>query len=113
MAVSRKRGRAAALPSAQVIDDAVTLFAVMAHPARLLVLVALARRGPMAAGDLQLVAGLEQTAMSHQLRGLREANLIEARRQGRQMIYELVDDHVAHIVEDTFSHVAEPKWAPR
>ncbi len=105
----RRKGRSpAGLPKPAVIDSAVALFAVVAHPARLWVLVALARRGPMAAGELQTVAGLEQTAMSHQLRALREADLIVARRQGRQMIYELADDHVAHIVEDTLCHVAEP-----
>lgn len=111
MAVTRK-SQSAGLPKAAVIDSAVALFSVVAHPARLLVLVALTRRGPMAAGDLQAVAGLEQTAMSHQLRALREANLIVARRQGRHMMYELVDDHVAHIVEDTLCHVAEPQRKP-
>ena len=62
MAVRRKRRQDPALPSAPVIDAAVTIFSVIAHAPRLRVLVALARRGPMAAGELQQVAGLEQTA---------------------------------------------------
>jgi len=95
------------LPEPKLIDAAVHLFAVAAHRARLVVLVALSRHGPLSAGELQELAGLEQTAMSHQLRTLRDANLITGRREGRRMIYALQDEHVARIVEDTIAHVAE------
>ncbi len=95
------------LPEPELVDAAVQLFAAAAHRARVVVLVALSRRGPMSAGELQELAGLEQTAMSHQLRTLREANLISSRREGRRVIYALQDEHVARIVEDTLAHVAE------
>lgn len=95
------------LPEPELVDAAVQLFAAAAHRARVVVLVALSRRGPMSAGELQELAGLEQTAMSHQLRTLREANLISSHREGRRVIYALQDEHVARIVEDTIAHVAE------
>lgn len=95
------------LPEPELIDAAVQLFAAAAHRARLVVLVSLSRHGPMSAGQLQALAGLEQTAMSHQLRVLRDANLLSAHREGRRMIYALQDEHVARIVEDTIAHVAE------
>ena len=95
------------LPEPALIDAAVQLLTAAAHRARLVVLVSLSRQGPMSAGELQELAGLEQTAMSHQLRMLREANLISAQREGRHVIYSLQDEHVACIVEDTLAHVAE------
>ena len=96
-----------ALPDAAALAGAVDLFAAMAHPARLLALVALGRRGPMSAGALAEITGLEQSAMSHQLRALREARLIAADRRGRRVIYRLADHHVPHLVEDALAHAAE------
>lgn len=96
-----------ALPEEAEVQATVHLLTAVAHPARLTVLLALSRRGPLSAGDLQHLAGLEQSAMSHQLRVLREARLIRAERQGRQMIYALDDHHVAHIIEDALTHIRE------
>jgi len=95
------------MPDEPEIQATVELLAAVAHPARLTVLLALSRRGPLSAGDLQHLAGLEQSAMSHQLRVLRDARLIRAERQGRQMIYALDDHHVAHIIEDALTHTRE------
>ena len=99
----------APLPSPDAVNAAVDLLAAAGHPSRLLVLVALARRGPMSAGELQELAGTEQTAMSHQLRALKRAHLVVSERRGRHMIYQLVDHHVAHIVEDALTHAAETR----
>ncbi len=96
-----------ALPVADELEAASALFAAMAHPARLLALVALGRRGPMSAGDLAAITGLEQSAMSHQLRALRRARLILDERRGRRVIYRLADHHVSHLVEDALAHAAE------
>ena len=95
------------LPADATVEATVALLAALAHPARLLVLVALLRGGPRSAGGLQDLCELEQSAMSHQLKILREAHLVVAEREGRQMIYRLADRHVAHIVEDALAHVDE------
>lgn len=95
------------LPSAAEILATTELLAAAAHPARMLALVALRRRGPLSAGTLQQLAALEQSAMSHQLRLLREARLITAERRGKQVIYALADDCVARLVEEALAHAIE------
>jgi DNA-binding transcriptional ArsR family regulator len=96
-------------PDGRAIDDTVALLAAIAHPVRLLVLVALRRGGPQSVGELRALADVEQSAMSHQLRILREARLVEADRNGKQVVYRLHDAHVAHIVEDALRHVGESR----
>lgn len=95
------------LPDEETVRATVELLTAVAHPARLTVLLALSRLGPLSAGDLQQLAGLEQSAMSHQLRALRDARLIRSERRGRRAIYQLDDHHVAHIIEDALTHVQE------
>ena len=95
------------LPAARTIDDTVALFAALASGLRLKLLVALARRGPMSAGDLQRLVGGEQSAVSHQLATLRRSRLAHAERRGRQVMYSLADQHVARIVEDALAHAGE------
>jgi len=89
------------------IDEAARLFAVLSHPQRLRVLSLLSDGEPRSAGTLQEALGLERTAMSHQLRVLRDARLVSATRDGRHQLYTLADHHVAHIVGDAIAHVSE------
>lgn len=97
-----------ALPGADQVAAAVRLLSAMAHPARLVTLLALSARAGLSVGDLQEVTGLEQSALSHQLRVLREARLVVAARRGRLRVYSLADHHVAHIVRDAVLHAGEP-----
>lgn len=50
---------------------------------------------------------LEQSAVSHQLKLLRDSRLVKAERFGKSMIYELDDDHVFTILQQIISHVQE------
>ena len=72
-----------------------------------------ARVGPDTLHHGPILVGLEQSALSHQLRLLKEANLVCATRSGQQVIYELDDDHVIHVVQDAMAHVVEDRGAPR
>ncbi|MEZ4317907.1 MAG: metalloregulator ArsR/SmtB family transcription factor [Myxococcota bacterium] len=83
------------------------LFRRLAHPGRLEVLDLLRQYSPRSAGELQEITGLERTALSHQLRVLREGDLVRTFREGRHVMYALADDHVAHIVGDALLHVQE------
>ncbi len=94
-------------PTRREVDATVALLATLANPLRLQLLLALSREGPLSAGELQTRAGAEQSAVSHQLATLRKARLVSAEREGRHMIYSLLDHHVAHIVEDAFKHATE------
>lgn len=97
------------LPSDRAIEPAIALFQALANPLRLKVLIALGRSGSMSAGDLQKVVGAEQSAVSHQLAALRRSRLVSSERSGRNMIYQLVDDHVSRIVEDALAHANEER----
>jgi ArsR family transcriptional regulator, nickel/cobalt-responsive transcriptional repressor len=76
----------------------------LAAPSRLRILVRL-HAGPTAVGELAAAVGMEASAVSHQLRLLRHLGLVAGRRDGRQVIYELYDDHVAEMLEQVVSHV--------
>lgn len=97
----------AQLPPKRELAPTVALFSALANPLRLKLLFALSRLGPMSAGSLQRIVRAEQSAVSHQLAALRRSRLVRADRDGRSMIYELVDDHVAHIIEDALKHANE------
>lgn len=95
------------LPRPAEVVATVELFAALANPLRLRLLIALSRRGPLSAGELQDIVGGEQSAVSHQLAALRRRRLVASRPDGRRRVYRLVDHHVAHIVEDGLKHANE------
>lgn len=95
------------LPSVDRLAPTVALFATLANTLRLQLLLALSRRDELSAGELEAAVGAEQSAVSHQLATLRRSRLVAARREGRRMMYSLLDDHVAHIVEDALMHANE------
>ena len=58
--------------------------------------------------DLAEVLRLSQSAVSHQLRILKQAKLVKNRRTGRSVIYSLADDHVRGIIAMGMEHIQEP-----
>jgi len=75
----------------------------LAAPSRLLILVRL-RREPCSVTRLAADTGMEQSAISHQLRMLRHLGLVAATRDGRSTIYALYDDHVARLLDEAVYH---------
>ena len=75
----------------------------LAAPSRLLILEHLGD-GPMTVGELTEAVGMEQSAVSHQLRLLRDLGFVVGDRQGRHMVYRLYDSHVAELVNQAVSH---------
>ena len=63
------------------------------------------REGPCAVGDLASELEMEQPAISHQLRVLRDLGLIRGRREGRYVIYELYDPHVGTLLHEALRHI--------
>jgi ArsR family transcriptional regulator, nickel/cobalt-responsive transcriptional repressor len=63
------------------------------------------RVGPCAVGDLAEFVEMEQPAVSHQLRVLRDLGLVVGNRDGRQTIYQLHDSHVAGLLDEALRHV--------
>ena len=91
------RSADAAVPPAELDADAASAVAqtmqALATPSRLMILSRL-RREPCPVGQLAADIGMEQSAVSHQLRMLRHLGLVEGTRQGRTTVYALYDDHV-------------------
>ena len=96
------RARAARLDLAAAKSVAETLQA-LATPSRLLILSRL-REGPATVGELTTAVGMEQSAVSQQLRLLRHLGLVEGHREGRNVSYALYDDHVAQLLDEAIYH---------
>ncbi len=59
--------------------------------------------------EITELTGMEQSAISHQLRILKDSRLVRAERLGKSMIYQLDDDHIFDILEQVKSHINERK----
>ncbi|HTU85337.1 MAG TPA: metalloregulator ArsR/SmtB family transcription factor [Solirubrobacteraceae bacterium] len=75
----------------------------LATPSRVRILSRLAG-GPCSVGELASQIGMEQSAVSQQLRVLRHLGLVVGERDGRQVIYALHDDHVRSLLTEAVSH---------
>ena len=92
----------AELDAASAASVAQTMQA-LAAPSRLLILSRL-RREPCPVGQLAADVGMEQSAVSHQLRLLRHLGLVEGTRHGKTTVYALYDDHVARLLDEAVYH---------
>ncbi len=81
-----------------------TLFDSLSDPTRLRILAAL-MAGEVNVGDLVQLVGLSKSAVSHQLRGLRDKRVIRTRKQGRQVFISLDDEHIAELFQRGLDHV--------
>ena len=97
------------LPEVERLDPALTdlvaeTMQALATPSRLRILGRLTQ-GPCGVTELAAGVGMQGSAVSHQLRILRHLGLVVGRRDGRQVIYDLYDDHVAELLQQAVSHV--------
>jgi ArsR family transcriptional regulator, nickel/cobalt-responsive transcriptional repressor len=76
----------------------------LAAPSRVRILGCL-RLGASSVNELAAAVGMEPSAVSHQLRLLRHLGFVVGRRDGRRIVYDLYDDHIAHLLEEAISHV--------
>ena len=95
-----------ALPS-QTIERVSRLFSALSDPTRLKILHALTVTKELCVCDLAALAELSVSAVSHQLRLLRDRDLVHARRDGRMVYYSLADDHVAVLMGTGIEHAEE------
>ena len=84
------------------------LFGTLADPsrARIVHLLAITRDG-LCVCEIALVLGMSVSALSHQLRFLRERDAVERRKVGRVVYYRLVDEHLRELALGAATHVAE------
>ncbi len=82
------------------------LFKVFGDSTRIKILYALFAN-ELCVGDIAEVLGMNQSAVSHQLRILKDAKLVRFRREGKSIFYALDDDHVRTIISMGMDHVEE------
>ena len=81
------------------------MFRALSDPTRVR-MVSLLADAELCVCDLAAALGMSQSAVSHQLRTLRDLRLVRWRREGRQIFYVLDDDHVADLFRRGLEHVA-------
>ncbi len=86
--------------------DLADLFKAFSDTTRIKLLYAL-MEGELCVADLVEKTGATQSAVSHQLRTLRQMDLVRFRKEGKQVIYFLADDHVYTILQMGMDHVKE------
>lgn len=82
------------------------LFGALSDPTRLSILSALIER-EMSVGEIAATIKLSESAVSHQLRGLRQLRIVRPRKEGRQVFYCLEDEHVAQIYQMGLTHILQ------
>lgn len=89
------------------IHQLAEMFRLLGDPSRLRLVVTLCA-GPLPATAAAMAAGLSPQLASHHLRLLKAARLVRGIRRGRQIYYDVADNHVRHMLADMAAHVAEP-----
>lgn len=94
------------LPTDEVLCDLADLFRLFADTTRVKILYLLFESELCVCAITELL-GMTQSAISHQLRILKDANLVANRREGKTIYYFLADDHVRSMILQGFEHLLE------
>ena len=94
------------LPDDEVLYDLAELFRVFGDTTRIKILYALMGQ-ELCVADIADIIGASQSAVSHQLRTLKQARLVKFQRDGKNVIYALSDDHVYTMLAQGMSHICE------
>ena len=93
-------------PDVERLYDLAELFKVFGDTTRIRILYALFE-AELCVCDIAEILDLTQSAISHQLRVLKQARLVKNRREGKQIYYFLADDHVRTIIGQGMEHIEE------
>ena len=94
------------LPDDELIADLSDMFKIFGDQTRVKILMAL-ESGEMCVCDIAAVMNMSQSAISHQLRVLKQSNIVKTRREGKVVYYSISDDHVKEIFDMAMVHVQE------
>ena len=96
----------AAMPDEDMLYDAAELFKVFGDSTRTRILSALFIE-ELCVCDIAEILGMTKSAVSHQLRTLRQTKIVKARRSGKEIFYSLDDDHISRIYKTAMEHLRE------
>lgn len=89
-------------------DRVAATFGVLADPTRARILHALSLAdAELCVCDLAVLIGISQSALSHQLRLLRDRDVVMRTKRGRMVYYRLADEHIRHVFADGLRHAGE------
>ena len=94
------------IPKESVIYELTDFFKILGDSTRMHILFAL-DGAPLCVCDLAELLGMTKSAVSHQLKILRQSDLVTYRKAGKNVFYSLADDHVGSIIETALAHVEE------
>ena len=97
------------MPAAEQIEQLANFYKIMGDPSRLMLLMAL-EKGELCASDLANVAKMSRSAVSHQLKALKQAKLVKSRRQGKTIFYELDAEHNHSVLKVDLEHIKEGEY---
>ena len=94
------------LPDEEMLYDLADLFKVFSDTTRIKILYSL-MPGEKRVADIADTIGATQSAVSHQLRILKQARLVKFQREGKNVLYSLADDHVYTVLAQGMTHICE------
>ena len=95
------------IPDKETLTQIADLFKGFADPTRVHILSLLMAREELCVTELAEAVGVSQSGVSHQLRILKQMHLIKFRRDGKNILYSLADEHVRTILRMGLEHVME------
>lgn len=101
--ISKKREE---MPDESTLYDLSDFFKVLGDSTRISILFAIDGE-PMCVCDIASLLGMTKSAVSHQLKILRQSDLVTYRKSGKNVYYTLADDHVRDIIEKALEHIKE------
>lgn len=94
------------MPDEELLYDLADFFKTFGDTTRVKILYALMEQD-LCVADLTEAIGATQSAVSHQLRTLKQSRLVRAKREGKNVVYSLSDDHVHSILDQGMTHICE------
>ena len=94
------------MPEDGALYDLAELFKVFGDSTRIRILYVLFE-SEMCVCDIAQLLNMTQSAISHQLRILKQSKLVKSRREGKSVFYSLADSHVYSIINQVFEHISE------
>ena len=94
------------IPAPDTLQSLTDIFKALSDPNRLKIVIALSQC-ELCVCDLAAISGSSESAVSHQLRILRNLKIVRFRREGKIVFYRLDDDHVETLINQSLEHVLE------
>jgi DNA-binding transcriptional ArsR family regulator len=100
------------MPDEEILYDLAELFKIFGDSTRIKILYVLFE-SEMCVCDIAQLLGMTQSAISHQLRALKQSKLVKYRREGKTIYYYLADEHVRSMIGQGFEHLTEERKAAK